>query len=289
MKILSQVTSAGWQVTSKGRAASLVTRHPSPVACRGFTMIEIAISLAVIGIALVGIIGVLPSGMNVQKENREETIINQDATILMEAIRNGARGVDDMTNYIYAITNYWTKYDDKGNASFGNDGYTFQNSKITKLGSSPPFFPITNGLRIIGILSTPEFTTYLPDLTPTNNVYGGGYSNHVVAFIRSMSGLAVEKPPQENDSIIREDSFSYRLICDNGTVQAGDPASTYGRQMDANLRELRLTFLWPQRPNGSVGRFRQTFRTLIAGQLAQTNVIGVPLYFFQSQSFTNAP
>jgi hypothetical protein len=44
-----------------------------------FTMVEIAISLAVIGFALVAIIGVLPRGLRVQRENREETIINQDA------------------------------------------------------------------------------------------------------------------------------------------------------------------------------------------------------------------
>ena len=36
-----------------------------------FTMVEIAICLAVIGFALVAIIGVLPIGMNVQKDNRE--------------------------------------------------------------------------------------------------------------------------------------------------------------------------------------------------------------------------
>src|SRR5205823_13848329 len=48
---------------------------------RAFTMIEIAISLAVIGFALVAIIGILPTGMNVQKENREETIIGQDASV----------------------------------------------------------------------------------------------------------------------------------------------------------------------------------------------------------------
>jgi type II secretory pathway pseudopilin PulG len=71
-------------------------------------MIEIAISLAVIGFALVAIIGVLPLGMEVQKENREETIINQDATMFMEAIRNGAQGMDDLTNYVYAITNFVT-------------------------------------------------------------------------------------------------------------------------------------------------------------------------------------
>ena len=48
---------------------------------RAFTMIEIAISLAIIGFALVAILGVLPIGMSVQRENREETIINQDAKI----------------------------------------------------------------------------------------------------------------------------------------------------------------------------------------------------------------
>ena len=47
-------------------------------------MVEIAICLAIIGIALVAIIGVLPIGMNTQRDNREETIINQDATVLIE-------------------------------------------------------------------------------------------------------------------------------------------------------------------------------------------------------------
>src|ERR1041385_4426805 len=75
-----------------------------------FTMVEIAISLAVIAFALVAIIGVLPRGMNVQKENREETIINQDAAYFADAIRTGAHGLDDLTNYVYAITNYWTLY-----------------------------------------------------------------------------------------------------------------------------------------------------------------------------------
>ena len=50
-------------------------------------MIEIAIALAVIAFALVAIIGVLPIGMNVQRDNRAETIINHDATYWMEAIR----------------------------------------------------------------------------------------------------------------------------------------------------------------------------------------------------------
>ena len=70
-------------------------------------MIEIALCLAIIGFALVSILLVLPSGMNTQRETREETIIGQDASMLMEAIRGGVQGNDDLTNYVYAITNSW--------------------------------------------------------------------------------------------------------------------------------------------------------------------------------------
>ena len=75
-----------------------------------FTMVEIAICLAIIGIALVAIIGVLPIGINVQKDNREETVIDQDASVFLENIRNGARGLDDLTNYVFAISNSWALY-----------------------------------------------------------------------------------------------------------------------------------------------------------------------------------
>src|ERR1700733_13412463 len=90
-----------------------------------FTMVEIAISLAVIGVALVAIIGVLPLGMNVQRDNREGTIINQDATVFMDAISKGARGLNDLTNYVYAITNYWTNV--TAHIS-GTNGYNFSSS-----------------------------------------------------------------------------------------------------------------------------------------------------------------
>src|SRR5664279_1111351 len=134
-----------------------------------FTMVEVAISLAIIGIALVAIIGVLPLGMNVQRDNREATVINQDASVFLEAIRNGARGLDDLTNYVFAITNYWTDYAANGNIlNANNDGYSLQGSQITKPIPSPPFFPLTNGLRIIGLLSTPMFTDL--NFNPTSSL-----------------------------------------------------------------------------------------------------------------------
>ena len=62
---------------------------------RAFTMIEIAISLAVIGFALVAIIGVLPTGMQVGRENREDTIIAYDAKVWLDAVRNGDQPARD--------------------------------------------------------------------------------------------------------------------------------------------------------------------------------------------------
>ena len=104
-------------------------------------MVEIAICLAVIGIALVAIIGVLPIGMHTQRDNREETIINQDATVFIEAIRGGARGMDDLTNYVYAITNYWGHIIRATNWPFSErNGYTYASSRRTNV-----LFPINNG------------------------------------------------------------------------------------------------------------------------------------------------
>ncbi len=93
---------------------------------RGFTMIEIAICIAVIGFALVAIIGVLPKGMLTQRDNRTDTIIGQDGMYWMEAIRSGARGLDDLTNYVDEI----------------------------QVNGQPQAF--VNGYDIIGLLSTPE-------------------------------------------------------------------------------------------------------------------------------------
>jgi hypothetical protein len=62
------------------------------------------------------------------------------------------------------------------------------------------------------------------------------------------------------------------------------------------VHELRMTFLWPQLPNGNLGSGRHSFRTLVAGQLVhQPFFNGGPvvynpnLYIYQSQSFVNSP
>lgn len=258
-------------------------------------MIEIALCLAIIGFALVSIMLVLPGGMNTQRETREETIVNQDASMLLESVRNSARGLDDLTNNVYAITNYAADYNVQGQLGLRHTaGYTRTAASINN--ASANGWVITNGLRIIGLLSTPEYTTGFPNGLPIADTLGRNYtSNHIVAWVRSFSGLAAEKPPQDNQ-IMQENTFSYRVACVNAPLATDNFSitnSSYTRQLAGNLRELRMLFMWPQLPNGNVGKFRQTFRASVGGQLIQTNDFSanpaMPLYFYQSQSFTNAP
>jgi prepilin-type N-terminal cleavage/methylation domain-containing protein len=297
MKIFSAMPKVERRASSvEGQMRSPAGSRPSALdPRRAFTMIEIAISLAIIGIALVGIIGVLPIGMNVQRDNREVTIINQDATVLLEAIRSGARGLDDLTNYVYAITNYSTLYDNKGNVTKTYvNGYTYNAANV--YGNSVLFMALTNGVNIIGLLSTPEYTDTSGNFLPIPTLFNvAGYSNHIVAYVHSMSGPAVEKPPQDNP-ILQSDSFGYRIVCVNAPVATDTnifslplAQQIYSQQLAANQHELRMTFLWPQQPNGNIGAGHQTFRTLIAGQVLPTYDGTQPLYFYQSQSFTNAP
>ncbi len=187
----------------------------------GFTMVEIALCLAIIGFALVAIIGVLPTGMNVQKNNREETIINQDAAVWMDAIRNGARGYDDLTNYVLAITNYVWSYtldkdhvpqpdttsDRAGPADKSPETIVFARTFWMRNGlllANDPMFLLTNGLHIVGALSRPRI-----EWTTTNHFF----SNYIVANVRAMSGSAVEKFPQDNPAIL-DSAFGYRMIAE---------------------------------------------------------------------------
>src|ERR1035437_1129189 len=229
-------------------------------------MIEIAFSLAIIGFALVAIIGVLPIGMNVQKDNREQTIINQDATMFMDAIRNGAQGVDDLTNYVMAITNDIHSYDNSSDYStqlpkhYGKFGYTPTSSDTSSQ------FRLTSGARIVGLLSTPKYVFWQGG--------GGYYSNHVVAYVRSISGPANEKFPQDNSSV-EDFAFSYMMTPEIVPYWTNyvDPAwvnksnSLALDNLQANLHDVRLVFRWPFRSQGPSGSSGQSFTTLVGGQL----------------------
>jgi len=284
----------------------------SPRQPAAFTMIEIAISLAIIGFALVAIIGILPFGMSVQKDNRQETIINQDMTVWMNAIRNGEQGLDYLTNYVIGITNTVDQWNNRGiRTARSTYGYSFRASSYNGTASNPQY-PITNGFRIIGLMSTPKII----HLYDQSGAPRGFLSNHVVAFVRAVSGPASEKPPQ-NNATVQDLALQYRLISGVTTYDTNffDPASTRywdfptnspgwlarSNQMElvktyqANWHDVRLNFRWPLLPNGEARPNSQVFRTMVGGNLVQTNEYGFPaapgylLYFFQPRTYAKAP
>jgi hypothetical protein len=207
-----------------------------------FTMVEIALSIAVVAFALVAILGVLPTGMTVQKDNRDDNIINQEGRYWLEAIRSGSKGLEDITNYVESIT--VTNLTDKKAVVFEN-----------------PKDQLTS-VDIMALLSTPKFNQQ-------------GDTNRVSARVKAITGPAAEKGPLTN-----EFSFRYELQVEVTPNYMGALTNDLARLAQAaalsqTLHELRLTLRWPvvQRGNGwFVGNNRKTFRARVAGKYqAETN------------------
>lgn len=245
-----------------------------------FTMVEIALSLGVIAIALVAIIGVLPTGVRVQRDNREDTILNQEGQFWVEAIRGGARGLDYLTNLVdnIVITNRLgtTTYYNPANAGTTGDR------------------PIlTNGHVILGLLTTPKV---LPA------AQGPPLTNRVTARVRALSGPAAEKSKAARDM-----AFAYQLVSEvvplrvfppdymrtdlNNLTEPEKVARTNLQQIEANrlfnFEELRLTVQGPAIPRGTgyeVLGIPKVFRTLVGGILTNepTGYLVLPLNFHQA-------
>jgi type II secretory pathway pseudopilin PulG len=234
-----------------------------------FTMVEIALSLGVIAIALVAIIGVLPTGVRVQKDNREDTILNQEGLFWVEAIRSGSRGLDYLTNAVDSIT--------ISNAAAVTNFYNPANAGTT--GNNPG---LTNGQAIIELLTVPK-VVFLTQ---------GQLTNRVTARVRALSGSAAEKSKAARDM-----AFAYQLVSEVVPLRVYPPdymrtdlpglsdpekvARTNLLHLEANrannFEELRLTLQGPVIPRGSgyeVLGTPRVFRTLISGTLTATNLLG---------------
>ena len=229
-----------------------------------FTMVEIALCLGVIAFALVAIIGVLPTGVRVQRDNREDTIINQEGLLLLEAIRSGSQGLDYLTNYFDTIT-----------ISNIVGGVTVYSSPAEQKNIPPPVFGglLTNGYQIVNLLTRPKY-----DLDRT-------FTNHVFARVRAITGSAVEKSQSTRDI-----AFAYQVVSEVVPLSVHPPDTTnylanpltpqeiltrsnlwrVARHEGINSFELRLTLQGPVIPKGTnydVLGTPKTFRTLIAGSI----------------------
>jgi type II secretory pathway pseudopilin PulG len=257
---------------------------------RAFTMVEIALSLAIIGFALVAIIGVLPAGMSVQKDNREQTIINLDAAFLMDALRTGPQGQDDLTNYVVSITNIYTLYSGSPLATNPSASYSFNATQLT------------SGQIIIGLLSTPKY------ILTNYNGFLGFYSNSVTAVFRAINAPAVD---QGLSQASRDFAFQYLVTIEisptadyafasaNGTwlnltsltntlIPGGSSLDdAIAQNLQNNMHEMRLTFRWPVLPNGQLGGGKQVFRSSVAGTFQRVPLLNWPSnYFIQPLTYT---
>jgi len=242
---------------------------------RAFTMIEIALSIAVVAFAMVAILGVLPTGLQVQKDNREETIINADGAYILEAIRSGHDREGLLLKSAYFLT---VNYKDGS-----RDTITAPNNEpLSSLLSSPPDSS-WDSQKFLGLLSTPK------------SVRNQGVSN-VVVWMRAINSTAVERDPTARDV-----AFRYQMVVEIEPFLAFPPALTNNLStnelrrivnLQQGLHEVRLTMRWPlfndistDPSRARVGTKRRTFRSQVGGSqfFYPTNVLGSErlLYYFQ--------
>jgi hypothetical protein len=231
-------------------------------------MIEIAIAIGVIGFALVAIIGILPAGLNVQKDAHTDTIINQDGTFFMEAIRSGApangfgtnSSLDFLTNSVEAIT--------------------IQTNNTT---NGPTYTAFTSGQQILGLLSTPQYPIY--GLPPPQR-------NLITARVRALSGNALELNGASTNV-----AFRYLMQVEIMPALNINPAENGAPQvsLNNNLFDIHLRFTWPVVVAGgnvvNVGNMHQNFRSQVSGSEFEVpaNVLGIPQswWFFQPNTYNN--
>lgn len=229
--------------------------HP-PIAHRpgrpgeiAFTMVEVALSLAIVAFAMVAIIGVMPAGLTVQKENREDTVISQDAAFLLEAIRGGYA-----SSNLTALTNSLLQF-------------------------SGPYYamPSNTPLEVIKRLSIPRWDT-------TNAT--GYVRAHFRALSGNLSEIGAGAPPVSFSYVLTAEVTNYTAdpaYASNPALPPGGLAF-----LTNNLYEVKLTFQWPayEGPPGvfptKVGNGRLVVRTLVSGQL----VYDFGGYLFRSTTFT---
>ena len=245
----------------------------------GFTMVEIALSLAVVAFALVAIIGVLPTGMTVEKDNREDTLINQEGRYWLEAIKTGAHGLHDLTNYVEEISLY-KEY-------FGTETLVMT---VTNTEAKP-----VTSADIIGLLTTPKYGF----LATTNGIFfasaeNAGVTNKVVARVKAITGSAAEKGT--NDLAFRyqiEVEVVPDLPMPPAFAAGGTPLTArFNNEVGYNLHNIRLIVRWPvlERGNGwFVGNGRKSFRAKIVGKPLRVDnpMLGTTNWFITPNQFVN--
>jgi type II secretory pathway pseudopilin PulG len=230
--------------------SSLADRDTVRSSERAFTMIEIAVSLAIIAFALVAIIGVLPQGLNVQRDNRDETTLAQDGEFLLNAIRQGVTA----TNISILSSNIdWLYYSQNG-----LPGVLYTNGLISST-------------QIVAYLSMPTVA-----FNPLNPIVPN--TNFVMAKFRRFNGPLADQSSVGSPfapsyvvvpSITNSLNYTNFLI----TLSNAAPGFAFLNSLSNNSFEVRLTLQspWlngdPSQNNLAVGSRRLVLRTTVASTM----------------------
>jgi len=235
-----------------------------------FTMVEIALCIAIVAIAMVAIMGVMPTGLNVQKQNREDTIIDQEAQILMDAIRGGSMRYQELTNYLdYIVVTHQPTNGSASIAAFGGRFFEWPANSSLKTLDQVPSGRALLPEDIVGLLS-------LPKLDFRQDRFG---TNQVIAQLRAFTGPLDEKVRPVATGTPRTDrldfAFRYQVRAEISLMPAGPELQPPYVARDFGQRpiyDVRLTFQLPVYESAGefrVGNSQKSYHTQIAGQLVE--------------------
>jgi type II secretory pathway pseudopilin PulG len=207
----------------------------------GFTISEVVLAVGVVAFGLVAVLGVLPAGLSVHKDNREETIIRYEAEYWINAIRAGAQQFDALNQVEWAEI----RVEETGSPEkvyrahrnrLGGDGWDGSgnlNGAINRGHLKQIYWPTD----VIGWLSIPNGTV------KTKTV-----------LVRPLNSTLFDRI--YGRKLLVADRSSYNNIAKNSTIYhplpGGDLAFAYLLEVkitkpdpSLELHKVELTFRWP--------------------------------------------
>ena len=208
----------------------------------GFSIAEVMLAIGVVAFGLVAVLGVLPAGLTVQKDNREETIIRYDAQYWMTALRAGMQPTDALHQV------EWVELQVDDGA--GPVVYRAHRPRLGGDGAGPEWRDLPSLFRghlkqaswptdVIGWMSIPDGGTELGSVKKTARVRAMNGQLFDRIYGRKVLVATRQEFVSEGDTAFHplpggEFAFSYLLE----THIAPDPAIV-------NLWRITLTFKWP--------------------------------------------
>ena len=235
-------------------------------------MIEIALALAVIAFGLVAIIGFLPFGLGVQRENKDDTLIDHDARMFLRFIRMepdvpiDPETLHRLWTYIIPdkdgirkvwVTNVFNVYEKESGQLKGSQvtqGYVCEVI-------SPLVGPISRDLPQVLMADLLKLRPFVGQIeVDTNANLLKIIVTRLTLYIRAGAGSAFDKYPQ-TDPAVTEMGFKYLLVRETTPV-----VSKWQLESQAQLYDVRFSFAWPVYPNGTVGYGRRVYRAQVLSE-----------------------